>query len=70
MHWSWLRRRTALVHIRSGMSLGNVLNLTWGNIKREYKKKISPLCFEITRQKTDAPFKLVILSRVRSLFHR
>ncbi len=70
MHWSWLRRRTVLVHIRSGMSIGDVLNLTWGNIKREYKKKISPLCFEITRQKTDVPFKLVILSRVRSLFHR
>jgi len=70
VHWSWLRRRTALVHIRSGISIGDILHLTWGDIRREYNKKVSPLCFEITRQKTDVPFKLVILSRVRSLFHR
>jgi len=31
-----------------------------GDIKREYKKKASPLCFEITRQKTDVPFMTFI----------
>lgn len=50
----------AATTFQSGMSIGEVLNLTWGDIKREYKNKTSPLCFEITRQKTDVPFMTFI----------
>jgi len=46
----------AATTFQSGIGIGDILHLTWGDIKREYNKKVSPLCFEITRQKTDVPF--------------
>jgi hypothetical protein len=49
------------------MSIGDVLNLTWGDIRREYNKKTSPLCFEITRQKTDVLFMTFIGDWGRSM---
>jgi len=46
----------AATTFQSGMNIGDVLHLTWGNIRSEYNKKVSPLCFEVTRQKTDVLF--------------
>ena len=41
---------------QSGISLGDVLSLTWMDIKREYERGVVPLCFDFARQKTDVPF--------------
>lgn len=40
---------------QSGLSLSDVLALTYGDIKREYEKGITPLCLDLTRIKTDTP---------------
>lgn len=45
---------------QSGLSLADVLGITWGDIKHEYQKGIVPLCFDFSRKKTDVPFMTFI----------
>lgn len=46
----------AATTFQSGAGIGDIMSLTWGDIRREYEAKVSPLCLEITRKKTDVPF--------------
>ena len=45
---------------QSGISVGDVLGITWGDVKREYQKDVVPLCFDFSRKKTDVPFMTFI----------
>jgi integrase len=41
---------------QSGIGIGDIMLLTYGDIKREFESRVSPLCLEIARKKTDVPF--------------
>jgi integrase/recombinase XerD len=46
----------AVVMFQSGLSISDVLALTYEDIKYEYEHGIVPLCLDLTRIKTDVPF--------------
>lgn len=48
-------RSVSAALFQSGLSLVDVLGLTWGDIKLEYLKGATPLCFDFSRKKTDVP---------------
>ncbi|MBA7638667.1 hypothetical protein ES703_46323 [subsurface metagenome] len=50
----------AATAFQSGLGLAEVLNITWGDIKREYQEGVVPLCFDFSREKTDVPFMTFI----------
>jgi len=41
---------------QSGLSISDILALTWGDIRLEFKAGITPLCFDLARIKTDVPY--------------
>jgi len=41
---------------QSGLSIGDVLAQTYGDIKYEFEEGIVPLCFDLARIKTDVPY--------------
>jgi len=41
---------------QSGLSIGDVLAQTYGDIKYEFEQGIVPLCFDLARIKTDVPY--------------
>jgi len=53
-------RSLAATMLQSGLSLGDVLSITWGDIKREYLRGVVPLCLDFSRKKTDVPFMTFI----------
>ena len=53
-------RSIAATILQSGISLGDLLLITWGDIKREYRRSIVPLCFDLARKKTDVPYMTFI----------
>ena len=42
--------------VQSGLSLSDLLRLTYGDIKAEYERGITPLCLDMVRKKTGVPF--------------
>lgn len=46
----------AVTIFQSGLSISDILSLTWGDVKYEYTRAIVPLCFDLARIKTDTPF--------------
>jgi len=42
--------------LQSGLSISDVLALTYGDIKEEFEKGVTPLCLDLTRRKTGVPF--------------
>ena len=52
---------------QSGLSISDILSLTWGDIKYEYERGVVPLCFDLARIKTDVPFMTFIGSWGTSL---
>ena len=51
-----LYRSIAVTVFQSGLSLSDLLALTYGDIKAEYEAGIVPLCLDLSRIKTDVPF--------------
>ncbi|MGC8999267.1 MAG: hypothetical protein ACP5JW_07790 [Candidatus Bathyarchaeia archaeon] len=49
-------RSIAASIIQSGLSLSDLLALTYSDIKEELEKGVTPLCLELTRKKTGVPF--------------
>ncbi len=45
-----------IIIFQSGLSLADVLSVTYGDIKYEFENGIVPLCFDLARVKTDVPF--------------
>lgn len=42
--------------VQSGLGLSDLLLLTYGDIRDEYERGITPLCLDLTRKKTTVPF--------------
>jgi hypothetical protein len=42
--------------IQSGLSISDLLALTYADIKYEFEHRIAPLCFDLARIKTDVSF--------------
>ena len=57
----------AVTIFQSGLSISDILALTWGDIKYEYERDVVPLCFDLSRIKTDTPFMTFIGSWGESL---
>ena len=53
-------RTIAVIIFQSGLSVSDVLNLTWGKIKDEFNRKIVPLCLDVYRSKTKVHFMTFI----------
>ena len=53
-------RSISATMFQSGLSLADVLGIAWGDIKREYRRGVVPLCFDFSRKKTDVPFMTFI----------
>ncbi|MBS7660227.1 site-specific integrase, partial [Candidatus Bathyarchaeota archaeon] len=49
-------RSIAASILQSGLSLSNLLALTYGDIKEELEKGTAPLCLDLTRNKTGVQF--------------
>jgi len=49
-------KAVAVVLFQSGLSVSDLLNLTYGDIKREFEAGIEPICFDLARVKTDVPY--------------
>jgi len=49
-------RSIAASILQSGLSLSDLLTLTYGDIKEEFEKGITPLCLDLTRKKTGVQF--------------
>ena len=49
-------RSIAASILQSGLSISDVLALTYGDIKEEFEKGVTPLCLDLTRRKTGVPF--------------
>ena len=49
-------RSIAASIIQSGLSLSDLLALTYSDVKEELEKGVTPLCLELTRKKTGVPF--------------
>jgi integrase len=46
-------RAIATIAFQSGLGLGDILALKYGDIKEEYEKGVTPLCLDLSRIKTD-----------------
>jgi len=53
-------RAVAVIIFQSGLSVSDILALTWSDIKYEYERGVVPLCFDLARIKTDVPFMTFI----------
>jgi integrase/recombinase XerD len=53
-------RSLAVTMFQSGLSVSDVLALTYGDIQHEYELGIAPLCLDLTRIKTDTPYMTFI----------
>jgi integrase len=42
--------------LQSGLSISDALAITYGDIKEEFEKGVTPLCLDLTRRKTGVPF--------------
>ncbi|MGB9672485.1 MAG: hypothetical protein ACPLZY_05000, partial [Candidatus Norongarragalinales archaeon] len=42
--------------VQSGLSLSDLLELTYGDIREEFEKGVTPLCLDLTRKKTGVRF--------------
>ncbi|MGB9671827.1 MAG: tyrosine-type recombinase/integrase [Candidatus Norongarragalinales archaeon] len=42
--------------VQSGLSISDLLGLTYGDIREEFEKGITPLCLDLSRVKTNVPF--------------
>lgn len=49
-------RSIAASILQSGLSLSDLLTLTYGDIKEEFEKGVTPLCLDLTRKKTGVAF--------------
>jgi len=49
-----------VIIFQSGLSISDILNLTYGDIQYEFEREIVPLCFDLSRVKTDVPFMTFI----------
>jgi integrase/recombinase XerD len=49
-------RSLAASIVQSGLSLSDLLNLTYGDVKDELERDIAPLCLDLARLKTNVPF--------------
>jgi integrase len=49
-------RSIAASILQSGLSISDVLALTYADIKEEFEKGVTPLCLDLTRRKTGVPF--------------
>ena len=49
-----------LFQVQSGLSIGDILNLNYGDIRREYEKGIIPLAIEGYRQKTGVQIRTFV----------
>jgi len=45
----------AITILQSGLSLSDLLTLTYGDVKSEYEAGVEPLCLDLARAKTDVP---------------
>lgn len=50
----------AVCLFQSGISISDLLALTYGDIKYEFERGIVPLCFDLVRIKTDVPYMTFI----------
>ena len=50
----------AVSTFQSGVGPADLLQTTYGDIKREYEEGVVPLCLDFARQKTDVPFMTFI----------
>jgi len=50
----------AVTLFQSGLSVSDALSLTFGDIKYEFERGVTPLCFDLARIKTDNPFMTFI----------
>jgi integrase len=46
--------------VQSGLSISDLLGLTYGDIREEFEKGITPLCLDLSRVKTSVPFMTFI----------
>jgi len=53
-------RTIAVCLFQSGISISDLLALTYGDIKYEFEHGITPLCFDLARIKTDVPYMTFI----------
>jgi integrase len=51
-----LYRSIAASIVQSGLSVSDLLALTYGDIKEEFEKGVTPLCLSLTRKKTGITF--------------
>ena len=49
-------RSIAASILQSGLSISDLLALTYSDIKEEFEKGVTPLCLDLTRRKTGVPF--------------
>ena len=50
----------AAIMVQSGLSISDVLGLTYGDIREEYEKGACPLCLDLSRKKTNVQFMTFI----------
>lgn len=55
-----LHKSIAATIVQSGLSLSDLLAIRYGDIKEELEKGTSPLCIDLSRQKTDVPYMTFI----------
>ena len=55
-----LYKSMAATIVQSGLSLADLLELKYGDIREEFEKGITPLCLDWTRKKTSVPFMTFI----------
>ena len=60
----------AVSTFQSGLGPADLLDVIYGDIKREYELKTVPLCFDFARKKTDVPFMTFIGEWGFSLLHK
>jgi integrase len=49
-------RSIAASILQSGLSISDLLTMTYGGVKEEFEKGITPLCLDLTRKKTGVQF--------------
>jgi integrase len=51
-----MHKSIAVSLFQSGLSVSDLLMLTYGDVKAEFEQNLCPLCLDLTRGKTDVPF--------------
>ncbi|MEM3666966.1 MAG: site-specific integrase [Candidatus Bathyarchaeia archaeon] len=46
----------AVCIVQSGLSISDLLGLTYGDVQSEFKRGVTPLCLDLSRKKTNIPF--------------